>query len=94
VGLLYEAHASSAAIEEAVTIMREARIAFEHDKYLKQAGFNPNEPHIMIKQGEDHNHPLGVEDTPRQLMHVCALLLALPVDPSIPEQVLHPITPH
>jgi hypothetical protein len=27
-------------------------------------------------------------------MHVHALLLVLPVDPPIPEQVLHPITPH
>jgi hypothetical protein len=94
VGLLYEAHASSAAIEEAVAIMREAHIAFERDKRLEQAGFNPSEPCAMIEQGEDHNHPLGAEDTPRQSVHVCALLLALPVNPSIPEQVLHPVTPH
>jgi hypothetical protein len=94
VGLLYEACTSLAAIEEAVAIVREARIVFECNKHLKQAGFNPSEPRTTIEQGEDHNHPLGEEDTPRQLVHVRALLLALPVNPSIPEQVLHPITPH
>jgi hypothetical protein len=94
VGLLYEAHASSAAIEEAVAIAREARITFECDKHLEQAGFNPSEPRITIEQGEDHNHPLGEADAPRQPVHVCALLPALPVNPSIPEQVLHPTTPH
>jgi hypothetical protein len=94
VGLLYEACASSAAIKEAIAIVREVHITFEHDKHLKQAGLNPSEPCTMIKQGEDHNYPLGAEDAPRQLMHVRALLPALPVDPSIPGQVLHPITPH
>jgi hypothetical protein len=94
VGLLYEAHTSSAAIEEAVAIAREARIMFKRDKHLEQAGFNPSEPHTTIEQGEDHNHLLGEADTPRQSVHVHALLLALPVNPSIPEQVLHPITPH
>jgi hypothetical protein len=94
VGLLYEAHASLAAIEEAVAIAREARTVFKCNKHLEQAGFNPSEPHTMIKQGEDHNHLLGEEDAPRQSVHVHALLLALPVNPSIPEQVLHPITPH
>jgi hypothetical protein len=89
---LYEARASSAAIEEAVAITREARIAFECDKHLEQAGFNPSEPRTMIEQGEDHNHLLGEEDTPRQSVHVRALLLALLVNPSIPEQILHPIT--
>jgi hypothetical protein len=94
VGLLYKAHASSAAIEEAVAIVREARIAFECDKHLEQAGFNPSEPHTTIEQGEDHNHPLGEEDAPIQSVHVHALLLALLVNLSIPEQVLHSITPH
>jgi hypothetical protein len=94
VGLLYEACASSAAIEEAVAITREAHIAFEHNKHLEQAGFNPSEPRTTIEQGEDHNHLLGEEDAPRQLVHVHALLPALLVNPSIPEQVLHPITPH
>jgi hypothetical protein len=94
VGLLYEACTSSAAIEEAVAIAREACIAFERDKPLEQAGFNPSEPCITIEQGEDHNHPLGEEDAPSQLVHVCALLPALPVNSSIPEQVLYPITPH
>jgi hypothetical protein len=93
-GLLYEARASSAAIEEAVAIMREACIVFKHDKHLEQAGFNPSEPRITIEQGEDHNHPLGEADAPRQSVHVHALLPALPVNPSIPEQVLHPVTPH
>jgi hypothetical protein len=64
------------------------------NKHLKQAGFNPSEPRITAEPGDDHNHPLGVEDAPRQLIHVCALLLALPVDPPIPKQVLHPKTPH
>jgi hypothetical protein len=94
VGLLYEAHTSSAAIEEAVAIAREAHIAFEHDKCFKQAGFNPSEPRTTIEQGENYNHPLGAEDTPRQLVHISVLLPALLVNPSIPEQVLHPITPH
>jgi hypothetical protein len=94
VGLLYEAHASLAAIEEAIAITREAHITFEHNKHLEQAGFNPSEPCITVEQGEDHNHPLGVKDAPRQSMHVCALLLALLVDPPIPEQVLHLIIPH
>jgi hypothetical protein len=48
----------------------------------------------MAEPGYDHNHPLGVEDAPRQLMHVHALLPVLPVDPPIPEWVLHPISPH
>jgi hypothetical protein len=56
---LYEAHASSAAIEEAVAIVSEAHIMFKHNKHLKQAGFNPSRPHTTIEQGEDHNHPLG-----------------------------------
>jgi hypothetical protein len=94
VGLLYEARASSAAIQEAVATAREARIAFECDKHLEQAGFNPSDPCTTVEQGEDHNHPLGEEDAPRQSVHICALLLALLVNPSIPEQVLHPITPH
>jgi hypothetical protein len=94
VGLLYEACASSTAIKEAIAIVREARIAFKHDKHLEQARFNPSEPCRTAEPGYDHNHPLGAEDAPRQLMHVHALLLALPVDPPIPEQVLHPITPH
>jgi predicted sugar kinase len=83
-----------AAIEEAVAITREACIAFECNKHLEQAGFNLSKPRTTIEQGEDHNHPLGEEDAPRQSVHVHALLLALPVNPSIPEQVLHPITPH
>jgi hypothetical protein len=82
------------AIKEAVTIARDAHIAFKHDKYLEQAGFNPSKPHRTAEPGDDHNHPLGAEDTPRQLMHAHALLLVLPVDSPIPEQVLHPITPH
>jgi hypothetical protein len=94
VGLLYKACASSTAIKEAVARAREACIVFEHDKHLKQAGFNSSKPHRTAELGHDHNHPLGLEDTPRQLMHVHALLLVLLVDSSIPEQVLHPITPH
>jgi hypothetical protein len=94
VGLLYEACASLIAIEEAITIAREACIAFEHDKCLEQAGFNPCKPCRMAEPGDDHNHPLGAEDVPRQPMHIRALLLALLVDPPIPEQVLHPITSH
>jgi hypothetical protein len=62
VGLLYKAHASSAAIKEAIIIGREACIAFECDKHLEQAGFNPSEPCTTVEQGEDHNHPLGAED--------------------------------
>jgi hypothetical protein len=92
--LLYEAHASPTILVEAVAKAREACIVFKHSKHLKQAGFNSSKPRATVDQGSDHNHPLGVEDTPRQPMQVHALLLMLLVDPPIPEQVLHPITPH
>jgi hypothetical protein len=94
VGLLYEAHASLTAIEDTVAKAREACIAFKCNQCLEQAGFNTHEPCITAEQELDHNHPLGVEDAPRQPMHVNALLLVLLVNPPIPEQVLHPITPH
>jgi hypothetical protein len=88
------AHTSSTAIEEAIAIVREAHLAFECEECLEQAGFNPSKPRRMAEPGYDHNYPLGAENAPRQPVHVYALLLALPVDPPIPEQVLHLITSH
>jgi hypothetical protein len=65
VGLLYEAHTSLTAIEEATAEAREACIVFEHNQHLEQAGFNTHKPRIIAEQGADHNHPLGMEDAPR-----------------------------
>jgi hypothetical protein len=84
---LYKANADPTALSEAVVHAREACIRLEHSMHFKQAGFSGvHPPHEWANQGSDHNHPLGVNNAPRQPVYTHALLPALSVDPIMPEQ--------
>jgi hypothetical protein len=92
-GLLYEANVDPTAILEAVAQAREACMKLKCKKCLDWVGFNRVQPpHEWPDQGSDHNHQLETMNAPRQTVHNHALLPALLVDLTIPEQALPPST--